>query len=409
MAEATLIQPDAAFIRDVIASGGGDLKKCYQCATCAVTCSLSTEENPFPRRQMLLAQWGLKEELSEDPGPWLCFYCGECSKMCPRKANPGETMMALRRYLTAQYDWTGLARLMYRSVYWEISILLLVAAVVVLLFTLPHSFGFGLLSQSGPEARSIVMLDKFAPTEIVHRGDTILAALLSLLLLVNAARMFFGLTRSEKLPVRYYLAQLPNLALQGLTQVRWKGCKGSEAIKNWVRHLLLVTGYVTMFTLVVVFLPWFQVEDSSFHWTSILGYYATAILLGATAWIIVDRIGKRAEMHRFSHLSDWLFPILLFLTAASGILLHIFRLLDLAMPTYVLYTAHMAIAVPMLVVEVPFGKWAHLLYRPVAIYVAAARAKAMESSSPEMAGRNRSPVREGRTQFAVGWKGSHGP
>src|SRR5450756_2620656 len=41
------------------------------------------------------------------------FYCGECSKMCPRKANPGESMMAMRRYLTAQYDWTGLARLMY--------------------------------------------------------------------------------------------------------------------------------------------------------------------------------------------------------------------------------------------------------------------------------------------------------
>jgi len=71
-------------------------------------------------------------------------------------------MMAMRRYLTAQCDWTGLARLMYRSAWMEIGVLLMVAAVVVTLFTVPQSFGFGLLRHSGPEARSVVMLDKFA-------------------------------------------------------------------------------------------------------------------------------------------------------------------------------------------------------------------------------------------------------
>jgi hypothetical protein len=30
---------------------------------------------------------------------------------------------------------------------------------------------------------------------------------------------------------------------------------------------------------------------------------------------------------------------------------------------------HLAIAIPMLVIEVPFGKWAHLGYRPLAIYL----------------------------------------
>jgi hypothetical protein len=159
---------------------------------------------------------------------------------------------------------------------------------------------------------------------------------------------------------------------QVLTQRRWKDCKDAEAARNWQRHLLLVSGYVTIFALVVVFLPWFQVDDSGFRWTSILGYYSTAVLLGTTLSMIVDRMGKRTEMHRFSHISDWLFPILLFLTALTGILLHIVRLSNWAMPTYLMYTIHMAIAVPMLVVEVPFGKWAHLLYRPLAISVAAA-------------------------------------
>jgi ferredoxin len=374
MATSLFVQPDTRLIHEVIESAG-DFKKCYQCAACASVCSLSGEEGAFPRRQMLLAQWGLKEELLGDPGPWLCFYCGECSKVCPRKANPGESMMGMRRYLTAQYDWTGLSRLMYRSAAWELSILLLVSLLTVLLFTLPHSFGFGLLSRSAPEARSTVMLDKFAPTLLVHHGDLVLASLLTFFLLSNAARMFFALTRGKGIPLSSYVAQFPALIIQGLTQKRWKDCRDSEATKNWIRHLFLVTGYATMFTLVVLFLPWFQVENSSFHRTSILGYYGTAVLLATTAWIIFDRMRKQTEIHRFSHLSDWLFPILLFLTAMTGILVHVFRLMNLAMPVYVMYTAHMAIAVPMLVVEVPFGKWAHLLYRPLAIFVDAARRK----------------------------------
>jgi ferredoxin len=370
MSHAVLVQPDSRFIRDIMEAGAGDLKKCYQCATCAVTCELSTDANPFPRRPLLNAQWGMRDRVLEDPSPWLCFYCGECTQRCPRKANPAETMMALRRYLTAQYDWTGLSGLMYRSAFWEVGTLLLVAMVVVLLFTVPQNFGFALLS-AHPEALHTVMLNFFAPKWVVHIGDNILAASLGLLLLINAGRMFRAITKNKEISARTYLTRLPALIVEGVTQRRWKDCKDREAGKNWARHLLLVTGYGTIFTLVVVFLPWFQADDTGFRWTAILGYYATAVLLGSTAWMIADRIGKRSEMHRYSHLSDWLFPILLFLTAITGIALHIFRLSDWPMTTYVMYTVHLAIAVPMLVVEVPFGKWAHLFYRPLAIYVAA--------------------------------------
>jgi quinone-modifying oxidoreductase, subunit QmoC len=379
MAAAVQIEPDVAFIEEVMRSGGADLKKCMQCSTCTCVCSLSTQESGFPRRQILHAQWGLKDKLVADIGPWLCHYCGECSENCPRKANPGEAMMALRRYLTAQYDWTGFARLMYRHEGWNVGALLVTALVVVLLFTLPQSFGFGLLSRSGPQPLATVMLDKFAPTKVVHLGDTILASLLGLLLLGNATRMFLAATRGRKIPLRVYLRNLPGFVAQGLTQKRWKECEGADSFKNWSRHFLLVSGYATVFTLVVLFLPWFQVQDRSFHWTSLLGYYASAALLGATTWMIADRLGKRGEMHRFSQLSDWLFPSLLFLTALTGVLLNAFRLLDRPMPTYVLYMVHLAVAVPMLVVEVPFGKWAHLLYRPLAIYIAAVERSALES------------------------------
>jgi nitrate reductase gamma subunit len=269
-----------------------------------------------------------------------------------------------------------------------------VAAIVVLLFTLPQNFGFGLLHQT-PAALSTVMLDKFAPKEVVHRGDQVMAALLTFFLLTNAARMFAGLARGQKVPARIYFALIPDFILQAITQRRWRECQDSQAIKNWVRHLFLVTGYITIFTLVALFLPWFQIENSSFHWTSFLGYYATIVLLVTTAWMLLDRARQQSEMHKFSHLSDWLFPILLFLTALTGILVHMLRMMNLAMPTYVTYMVHMSIAVPMLVVEVPFGKWAHLLYRPLAIYVAAARRKASEVPSPDMAAAGQALARNG--------------
>ncbi len=384
MGERNFVKPDPQFIADIKHFGGESLKKCYQCATCTSTCPLSTEENGFPRRQMLLAEWGLKDRLLEDPGPWLCFYCGDCSERCPRNADPGETMMAMRRYLTSQYDWTGLSRLMYGSVFWEVGILAAVAAVVLLLFTLPHDYGFGLLSRSGSTPLSTVMLDKFAPVGIMDWGDRIMAGILGVLLLINAARMFSGLTRSDKVPLTTYISQLPHFIFQGLTQIRWRDCGSRAGIKNWLRHLFLVSGYAIMFTLVVVFLPWFQVENTSLHWTNFLGYYATAVLLASTVWIMIDRSKKRSGMHGFSHFSDWLFPILLFLAALTGILLHVFRVTDMPMATYVTYMIHMAIVVPMLVVEVPFGKWGHLLYRPLAIYVEAVRSKARHSAVSEV-------------------------
>ena len=46
-------------------------------------------------------RWGSRTKLESSLEPWLCYYCGECSEECPRDAEPGETMMSLRRWLTS--------------------------------------------------------------------------------------------------------------------------------------------------------------------------------------------------------------------------------------------------------------------------------------------------------------------
>jgi nitrate reductase gamma subunit len=186
-----------------------------------------------------------------------------------------------------------------------------------------------------------------------------------------------------KIPFSVYISEFWNLLYHFATQLQFSKCdeeqKGFFQKKRWRNHFFLVSGYVLMFALVVGFLPWFQTDNiyPLYHPQRWLGYYATIMLLYNGVDIIWGRIHKAHQMHRFSHLSDWIFPILLLLTTTTGILVHTFRYLDMPLPTYYLYVAHLAVLVPMLLLEVPFGKWSHLAYRPFAIYFRAVKAKAL--------------------------------
>jgi hypothetical protein len=68
--------------------------------------------------------------------------------------------------------------------------------------------------------------------------------------------------------------------------------------------------------------------------------------------------------------------VLLFIIVLTGIAQHVFHrtgLLELANVTYVI---HLMSVVPWLL-RMPFSKWAHLIYRPLAMYLAAIRRDAL--------------------------------
>jgi quinone-modifying oxidoreductase subunit QmoC len=355
--------------REIAKYGAKDVDVCMNCGNCTAVCPLSTESEAFPRRIIHLLQVGHKEKLAESVEPWLCYYCGECSESCPREANPGETMMAVRRYLTALYDWTGLGKKFYTSPVLEIGALAAVGLFVVALFALFH----------GPVVTDRVALNTFAPAKWVEAGDLLMAAVLSILLLSNAFRMFRFFMRGEgrpTIPLWLYVQELPTFVTHFATQKRWRQCEGNRI--TWLTHLFLVTGYLTMLTLVVFFLRWFQTDlvYPIYHPQRLLGYYATGVLLYVTASMMIGRLRHNGQLHRFSEPTDWVFLSLLFLTAFTGILLHLARIGGFPLLTYSIYVIHLAIAVPMLVVEVPFGKWAHMFYRPFAMYLVTVREKA---------------------------------
>jgi ferredoxin len=233
---------DSGVTTELAYYGGDTVAKCFNCGNCTAACSLTNQDAVFPRRYIRYIQMGLKAKMLESVDPWLCYYCGDCSDTCPREAEPGKLMMAGRRWLISMYDWTGLSRLMYKRPAWEIGLLAAVAAVVLGLFTLPENFGFRLLARH-PEALQTVALGSFAPKEIVHWGDIVMALILAVLLLSNAARMtYFVMRRSPAVPLSAYLGELKELALHGLTQKRWRDCR-TDSTKHWLRHLsLLVSG-----------------------------------------------------------------------------------------------------------------------------------------------------------------------
>jgi len=385
------VNPD--MVLDLEKFGVQDAAKCFNCGNCTAVCSLSNETIPFPRKVIRYLQLGLEDKLMQSAEPWMCYYCGDCSETCPRQANPGEVMMGLRRYLTSRYDWTGISRRFYTSKTFELVSILVVAALV----------GLGFYFFHGPMLKDRVALNVFAPNTIIEILDLILLVVLSLLLLTNAYRMFKSVMGDPQhdsrsgaaqgqlpgrlslrgVPLAVYLKEAKEFMLHFATQKRFNACGTTSQRTQWLVHLLIMTGYSIVFLLVVVGIRWFQRDEVYAFWHPIrlLGYYATFAILYGTTYAIVGRIKKSKTVYSHSHSSDWAFLILLWLTTFTGILIHFTRLLELPMTTYFTYVIHLMIAIPMLVLEVPFAKWTHQLYRPLIIYLMKVRERALQGTT----------------------------
>lgn len=362
-----------SLIKELKHYGLKDATQCFHCGNCTGVCPLSTPDNPFPRKLVRYAQLGLKDKILQSPEPWLCYYCGECSDMCPRGADPGETMMAMRRYLTANYDWTGFARKFYTSEIFEVMAVVIVGLLVAAALIITGNWeGAAAAAQKTGKA---IQLNTVWPNHAIEIADLVMAAVLTFFLLSNVWRCV-KITMGDmltKIPFSFYAWKGVDLLVNVVTQKEFAKC---EDRTQWIVHLLIMTGYSSVFLMVVVGLRWFQrdsVIDPAWPTVSlimtIVGYYATAAILYGTTYALIGRLKKSKAPYKNSHGTDWMFLILLQATTLTGILVHAFIYLEMAMATYVIYVIHLAVAIPMLVLEVPFAKWAHLAYRPVVLFL----------------------------------------
>jgi len=372
------IRANPKLITELEVYGAQDVSKCYHCGNCSATCPFSKEPYIFPRRSMRSLQMGLERKLESDLEPWLCYYCGECSTECPRDAQPGETMMSLRRWLTARYDFTGIARLFYLSAKAEILAVILVALLTGAGFLL-YGFSQGSITEyDGANA--------FLPASSVHIFDWVLAAVLLALLGTNCVRMWwFTVGRDTKVhvPPSAYVKKIYLLPMHFFTQMRYAKC---EKKRPWALHLVLMLSYVTMLILIMFFLEamW---AGPAINWSvHAFGLAATAGLLVTTIVFLRERLKKTEVQYEQSHETDWMFLVLLIVVAATGIVQFTLHRLGLGTAANINYVIHMMAVVPMLLLEVPFSKWSHMAYRPLAMYFADLKAEEMVSKEREAVG-----------------------
>lgn len=360
-----------AIAQDIVKLGGAGIKNCYQCGTCTAVCPLSETSSANFRRTIKYVQLGLEKKLLGDLTPWLCYYCGDCQASCPRKANPSEIMAAVRRYQTGRYDWTGFSSRLLRSKRVEIASILFLAALTAVIVWMFH----------GPIVTSAVQLETFAPLFIVEPAGIAVFAILGAILLSNTYRMY-RFTKEASAPVESEPSGGPVTAIRKafsvlaayfLTQFPMSGC---GARRRWVDHLIIFGGYATSFVLFVVLLRYTLTNEFYPLWSPFLlaGYLSSLALLYATSISVLRRLRKSDTYSRSSrHSTDWMFILLLLLTALTGLLVNVFKYLSMPLPTYVIFTVHLSFVVPLLVLEVPFAKWSHLAFRPFAAYFASLR------------------------------------
>ena len=368
------IRVDPMFIDVLDRFGAEDVQLCYQCGDCSTVCPHADEVYKFPRKSMRLLQMGLSRKIETTLEPWLCYYCGQCSTQCPREADPGETMMSLRRWLISRYDFTGIASQFFKSRLIEV-LAVLITALLTGIFLVYYGFSGGSIHIYDGEGA-------FLPSPFIHNFDLTVGAILAVFLVINAVRMWYLVMvkgTAPNVPWWLYLKELYQLPWHFFTQKRYSECEKKREhpfFMPWFIHLGLMLGYVTMLVLVMVFIEQLQ-SGPEIQWSvHIFGYLATIGLIAGTIYFIRNRLKKNYVQYKKSHGTDWVFVILLFIIVLTGIAQHVFHrtgLFELANITYII---HLMCVVPWLL-RMPFSKWAHLIYRPLAMYFAAIRRDAL--------------------------------
>lgn len=357
-----VISPDLNFVRDIIASGGDDLKKCYQCATCTVVCDMTPGDRPFPRKEMLYAQWGLKDKLMGNPDVWLCHQCSDCTAYCPRGAKPGEVLGAIRKMSIKNYSAPGfLAEMVSDSKYF----LPLLALPVVIFLAILAKEG----NLSAFPAGEIVF-SKFVP---IHFIDPIFTAAA----IFAAVSFFFGVKKHwadmsvNASPKGDVVATLKETVMEIIAHSRFKKCNVTK--ERSFAHLLVFYSFIglAITTSWAVFYLYIMKRPSPYPLydpLKILGNVSALALITGITLVLTNRMKNKEKAGSGSYF-DWLFIIVIYVVAASGILSEVLRLADVAALAYPMYFIHLCF-IFFLFFYAPFSKMAHMVYRTTAMVFA---------------------------------------
>ena len=380
------VQPDLEFIRTLKEAGGDTLKKCYQCATCSIACPLSTEEKPFPRKEMIWSQWGMKEKLVVDPDVFLCHQCGDCTEMCPRGAKPGEVLGAIRSYAYTFYAWPkGLAKLCTSAK--NLPILIGIPVVVILIFWflsgamhIPTTEEFakkGYTNFFGHwdfkwYAKNIFFIVAFM---VPSAAIAVFSAIKGVTNMWKAMKEDAGITSAFRPSVKQFTVEFlwPSI-VETIQHNRFRECTvNTDRVKG---HLPLMLAFIGLF--IVTCWSLFKQDVLGLVWPSLHGplplidpfkilanVSAVALLYGIyVLWTSRKDMESRGKASKTFY--DWFLIWEILAVGATGLGAELLRLAGLPAFGYIVYFLHL-VSVMMLFLYMPYTKFAHIAFRTTAM------------------------------------------
>jgi len=368
MAEKYLIEPDSNFIKEIMSQGGESLKKCYQCATCSVACTISPDNKPFPRKEMIAASWGLKDRLVANHDIWLCHQCGDCSTLCPRDAKPGDVIAAIRSYAIKEYASPKFMGNLINDPK-KLPILFAIPTVIFIVLGLIT----GLLDFT-PDGEEIVH-SHFFSTWLVDLIFVPLAGFVVAVFALGLKRfivdihenaLLSGKTKKETIDPKEFIQALIAIVPNILKHKKFSDC--SENRERSTSHMMVLFSFIALFIVTNIFfvvLYVFQIHGpysqlNPVKWLANIG--GVALVIGALL-MIKERMAKTNQVSSYK---DWYLLGLVLGLGVTGMLTEMTRLADAAFLSYALYFIHL-IFVFNLFAFLPFSKLAHLVYRTVAL------------------------------------------
>ncbi|MDL1956888.1 MAG: quinone-interacting membrane-bound oxidoreductase complex subunit QmoC [Candidatus Desulfofervidus auxilii] len=363
MANGRVVEPDVNFIKGIIELGGDSVKKCFQCATCAVVCPLAPEENPFPRRQMILAQWGQKDKLVKDPAVWLCHNCNDCSLYCPRGARPGDVLAAIRAYVINEY---ARPKWLVNFVKTPKSLPLLIAFPIVILLLLLAITGH---RPTGEEIRP----SNFLPTYYIDAVFLPLTFFLIVSLVKSIKQFWDDMSEGLEPPSRFqlilkggWIGIIISTLKEILAHSRFYKCEANKG--RALPHMLLLWSFialaiVTSIDVLAEYILHIEIPFPLSHPVKILANLGGILLLIGILTILINRIQDKQTVSTYW---DWSLIIVILAVGITGFCAEFFRLIHIAKLAYGSYLIHVGFVFT-LFVYLPYSKFAHLVYRTVAM------------------------------------------
>jgi len=373
---AQVISPDLKFIHDLRAGGGESLKKCYQCATCSITCELSPADNPFPRKEMLWASWGLKDRLLADPDVFLCYQCNDCTTTCPRGARPGDVLAAVRAQVYRTFAVPSFMGAALSSPSALLGLFVVPILVLLIMFFMQQSAGEGLGHNIGHLfSAGQVRYHHFLKHGILEGLFLAGNVLIFLLAAIGFTRYYKNLQQNSTLqPKMGFIPAVIATIKEIIVHKRFNQCGQNK--QRTTLHLMVLFGFfgaaATAGLALIYMVIWMgQNPGQEFPGLSLtnpikwLGVASGLAMVIGSVSMILRRLQNTDDVGADGY-ADKLFLWMILFVAGTGMLTWLLRLAGIPAIAYPVYFIHLVV-VFFLLWYMPFSKFAHMIYRGLAL------------------------------------------